>query len=141
MKEELADECNYAREASFLRTFGSSSHLANDSRFKVPWVWDGSTDRVLVMEHVEGVSVGEAAVGDLSKKDRDEVCSSSAWKMYLTTERFFHDGLFANQIAARIIELCLRELFEFRLMQTDPNWTNFLWNAQTRQARRILLLR
>ena len=40
-----------------------------------------------------------------------------------------------RQIAARVIELCLKELFEFRAMQTDPNWTNFLWNSQTRQVR------
>jgi len=38
-----------------------------------------------------------------------------------------------DEIAARVIELCLKELFEFRAMQTDPNWTNFLWNSQTRQ--------
>ena len=39
-----------------------------------------------------------------------------------------------RQIASRIIELCLRELFEFRMMQTDPNWTNFLWDSKTRQV-------
>ena len=32
------------------------------------------------------------------------------------------------QIAERILSLCLRELFEFRLMQTDPNWSNFFYN-------------
>jgi aarF domain-containing kinase len=25
------------------------------------------------------------------------------------------------------------ELFDFRSMQTDPNWTNFLWNSKTRR--------
>lgn len=39
-----------------------------------------------------------------------------------------------QQIAKRIIELCLRELFHFRLMQTDPNWTNFLWNSASQQV-------
>ena len=29
----------------------------------------------------------------------------------------------------------MKELFEFRMMQTDPNWSNFLWNEQTRQVR------
>ena len=38
------------------------------------------------------------------------------------------------KIAARVIDLCLRELFVFREMQTDPNWSNFLWNAKTRQV-------
>ena len=73
MKEELADECNYSREASFLRRFGSPSYLGSDQRFKVPWVWGGSTDRVLVMEHMEGVSVGDPDVSGLSQQDRDDV--------------------------------------------------------------------
>ena len=78
---------------------------------------------MLVMEKVDGVGVGDvsatiaAGAGEelpgelkgLSKKDR-------------------------NDIAAWIIELCLKELFEFRTMQTDPNWTNFLWNQKTRQV-------
>ncbi|KAI0255626.1 ABC1-domain-containing protein [Lactifluus subvellereus] len=108
MKEELADECNYAREAVCMRSFGSAERLGGDARFKVPWVWEGSTDRVLVMEYVDGMSVGGEAVHSLPQADR-------------------------NEIAARIIELCLRELFVFREMQTDPNWSNFLWNATTRQ--------
>lgn len=36
-----------------------------------------------------------------------------------------------NQIAKSILELSLRELFDWRLMQTDPNWTNFLYNERT----------
>ncbi|KZP27949.1 ABC1-domain-containing protein [Athelia psychrophila] len=108
MKGELADECSYTREASYLTKFGSPSFLGSDARFKVPWVWEGSTDTVLVMQYVDGVSVGEGSVGTLSQADRDV-------------------------IASRIVELCLKELFEFRVMQTDPNWTNFLWNPKTRQ--------
>lgn len=49
---------------------------------------------------------------------------------------FAQEGDF--QIAERIIELCMKELFEFRMMQTDPNWTNFLWNGRTRQVLRLL---
>ncbi|CAK5271871.1 unnamed protein product [Mycena citricolor] len=109
MKEELADECDYTREARFLRAFGDQDHLGGDPRFKVPWVWDQSTERVLVMEHVDGKSVGEAALAKLGQQDRDD-------------------------IAARVIELCLKELFEFRMMQTDPNWSNFLWNPKSRQV-------
>lgn len=69
----MADECDYTREASYLTQFGSSAFLGNDPRFKVPWVWEGSTDTVLVMEHVGGVSVGDAGVGGLPQIDRDEV--------------------------------------------------------------------
>ncbi|KAK2465552.1 hypothetical protein APHAL10511_002444 [Amanita phalloides] len=108
MNEELADECDYIREASFLRKFGSTDRLGNDPRFKVPWVWDGSTRDILVMDRVNGFSVGEADASRLNQQDR-------------------------NDIASWIIELCLKELFEYRTMQTDPNWSNFLWNPSTRQ--------
>ncbi|KAG2034193.1 ABC1 family-domain-containing protein [Suillus americanus] len=108
MKDELADECDYSREASFLERYGRSDCLGADARFKVPWVWPGSTEHVLVMEHVEGVSIGDAVIGALPQEER-------------------------NEIASRIIELCLRELFQFRLMQTDPNFTNFLWNLKAQQ--------
>lgn len=31
------------------------------------------------------------------------------------------------------MKLVLNELFTFRCMQTDPNWSNFLYDASTRQ--------
>lgn len=73
MSAELADECDYRREASFLKTFGSPEYLGNDTRFKVPWVWDGSTSTVLVMERVEGLSVGDADICNLSQDHRNKV--------------------------------------------------------------------
>lgn len=80
MKEELADECDYTREASFLRSFRSAEFLGADARFKVPWVWGGSTREVLVMERVNGVSVGDADVSRLSKRDRDDVSTLTSRK-------------------------------------------------------------
>jgi len=121
MKSELADECNYIREASFMKAFGSPDFLGNDPRFKVPWVWDGSTSTVLVMERVSGISVGEADVAHLSEEDRNDASLYLMYSYHLTQSSFL-------QISAWVIELCLKELFEFRTMQTDPNWTNFLWN-------------
>jgi hypothetical protein len=38
------------------------------------------------------------------------------------------------KIAARVIDLCMCELFVFREMQTDPNWSNFLWNVKMHQV-------
>lgn len=73
MKDELADECDYVREAFFLKSFSSSEFLGNDRRYKIPWVWEGSTSTVLVMERVNGVSVGEADASNLTQKDRDDV--------------------------------------------------------------------
>ncbi|KAF3760197.1 hypothetical protein M406DRAFT_358537 [Cryphonectria parasitica EP155] len=33
-------------------------------------------------------------------------------------------------IGTQILRLCLREIIEFHFMQTDPNWTNFLFNFE-----------
>jgi aarF domain-containing kinase len=74
VKDELADECDYSREASFFRRYGAPECLGEDVRFKVPWVWPGSTERVLVMEHMEGVSIGDAVIGALLPEKRHEVC-------------------------------------------------------------------
>lgn len=38
------------------------------------------------------------------------------------------------QICFNILQLCLRELFEFRFMQTDPNWANFFYNSDTNKV-------
>jgi aarF domain-containing kinase len=73
MKEELADECDYVREAGCMRSFGSDKRLGGDTRFKVPWVWEGCTARVLVMEYVDGISVGGETVHHLPQADRNEV--------------------------------------------------------------------
>ncbi|OCB88882.1 ABC1-domain-containing protein [Sanghuangporus baumii] len=112
MKGELADECDYTREAACARFFGSQTALGKDRRFRIPWVWEGSTERVLVMQQMDGVSVGGNIVDNLSQESRD-------------------------QIASTILELCMKELFDFRMMQTDPNWSNFLWNEQRRQIELI----
>ncbi|KAI4787093.1 hypothetical protein KUCAC02_036688, partial [Chaenocephalus aceratus] len=37
-------------------------------------------------------------------------------------------------ICYNILQLCLREVFEFRFMQTDPNWANFFYNADTNKV-------
>jgi aarF domain-containing kinase len=73
MKSELHDECDYEREASFLKKFGTLDFLGGDKRFKVPWVWEGSTKSVLVMERVDGHNVGAAVVHELTKEERDDV--------------------------------------------------------------------
>lgn len=33
-----------------------------------------------------------------------------------------------------MLRLCLKELFEFNYMQTDPNWSNFLYNSNTNKV-------
>ena len=38
-----------------------------------------------------------------------------------------------DRVVGLLLGLLFRELFEFRLIQTDPNFANFLYNAQTGQ--------
>jgi hypothetical protein len=38
-----------------------------------------------------------------------------------------------NRVIGLLLELLFRELFEFRLIQTDPNFANFLYNAESQQ--------
>ncbi|KAJ3923489.1 ABC1-domain-containing protein [Lentinula edodes] len=109
MKQELTDECNYVREAHFLQQFRSAEFLGSDSRFHVPWVSSVSSEQVLVMEFVEGgVSLGSDLVTALPQKEKDK-------------------------IATTILHLCLLELFRFGTMQTDPNYSNFLYVPETKK--------
>uniref|UniRef100_A0A8B9PXN5 Coenzyme Q8B n=1 Tax=Apteryx owenii TaxID=8824 RepID=A0A8B9PXN5_APTOW len=101
LQKELEWECDYRREAGCARTFRRL--LRDDPFFAVPRVIDELTaDRVLSMELVSGVPLDRCL--ELSQDVRDEICSN-------------------------ILRLCLRELFEFRFMQTDPNWANFFYDA------------
>ena len=72
-KEELADECNYKREAEYINKYRDKKAVKEDRRYRVPWVWEGSTKQVLVMERMKGVSVGGDAVSRLSQAERNEV--------------------------------------------------------------------
>uniref|UniRef100_A0A8C4QCY8 Coenzyme Q8B n=1 Tax=Eptatretus burgeri TaxID=7764 RepID=A0A8C4QCY8_EPTBU len=103
---ELAWECDYEREAECSERFRQL--LADDSFFLVPRVIPLlSRKRVLTTELVSGV-----ALDQIQRQDQDT----------------------RNQIALNILRLCLRELFEFRFMQTDPNWSNFFYNPDTQKV-------
>ncbi|KAJ8103845.1 ABC1 family-domain-containing protein [Lipomyces tetrasporus] len=102
-RTELAWECDYIREAESLRKFRKL--LKDDPVFDVPeFIDECSGPRVLTMERMWGVGV--AKIDRLPQKTKD-------W------------------IASEVLRLCLREVVEFHYMQTDPNWTNFLYNEQT----------
>lgn len=100
---ELKDECDYEREAEMGRRFRTILH---DSReFEVPKVVDGlCTSKVLTTEMMRGRPLSMASRYPQATRDR---------------------------IAQSILNLSLSELFRFRLMQTDPNWSNFLYNERT----------
>ncbi|XP_036006294.1 atypical kinase COQ8A, mitochondrial isoform X2 [Fundulus heteroclitus] len=102
MSRELAWECDYIREANCARKF--QQLLKDHPFFYVPDVIDElSNERVLTTTLVSGFPLDKAT--DLPQELRNEICE-------------------------QILILCLRELFEFRFMQTDPNWSNFFYDPQ-----------
>lgn len=106
LQRELAWECDYKREAECAKKFRSM--LEGDDFFQVPEVIDElSGRRVLAMELVQGVPLDRCV--DLNQETRNQICFN-------------------------ILQLCLRELFEFRFMQTDPNWANFFYNSDTNKV-------
>ncbi|XP_037675457.1 atypical kinase COQ8B, mitochondrial isoform X1 [Choloepus didactylus] len=106
LQQELAWECDYRREAACAQNFRQL--LADDPFFRVPAVIkELCTTRVLGMELAGGVPLDQCQ--GLSQDIR-------------------------NQICFQLLRLCLRELFEFRFMQTDPNWANFLYDTSSHQV-------
>uniref|UniRef100_A0A6Q2XR21 Atypical kinase COQ8A, mitochondrial n=1 Tax=Esox lucius TaxID=8010 RepID=A0A6Q2XR21_ESOLU len=115
MSRELALECDYIREAKCAKKF--KELLKDHPFFYVPDVIDElSSNVVLTTELVPGFPLDQAE--------------------HLTQE-------LKNEICENILKLCLRELFEFRYMQTDPNWSNFFYDPLTHRVSLLfnLLLR
>ena len=109
-RTELGWECDYEREAEACIRF---KQLLSEEQatFSVPEVYlEACGPDVLTAGFMHGKGVTKIA--DLSQAERD-------W------------------IGTHVLRLCLRELMEWRFMQTDPNWTNFLYN---RSAQKLELL-
>ena len=102
-KHQLHEEADYVREGEQMARFAAL--LADAPQFVVPVLdTEFSGDRVLAMSFVAGSSI-ESLV-DAPQDERDRAMHS-------------------------LIELVLRELFEFGLMQTDPNFANFRYQRDT----------
>jgi len=107
-RSELVEECNYSMELENQLKF--QSYLAQDrtlsERVYIPQVYrDLSTPKVLTTEFVHGVPIDKTST--LSQQTR-------------------------NAIARTMLYLTIRELFVFRFMQTDPNFSNFLYDHDKR---------
>ncbi|GFO03900.1 Atypical kinase coq8a, mitochondrial [Plakobranchus ocellatus] len=104
-RKELSWEVDYLREAKCARKF---RELFKDDPFiYVPEVIDDLSNKyVLTTEFVEGVPVDQCI--DLDQETRDKISTA-------------------------ILRLCLTELFVWRFMQTDPNWSNFFYNPESDQ--------
>jgi aarF domain-containing kinase len=103
-----------------------SSFLSADQdrpRYRVPWVSPSSTKEVLIMERLRGTPVGSEQIRRMDQATRNEV-----WLDVIVCDCLTH-----LQIGSRVVELCLRELFSWKTMQTDPNWSNFLWDSNHKQ--------
>ncbi|HHW64900.1 MAG TPA: AarF/ABC1/UbiB kinase family protein, partial [Rhodocyclaceae bacterium] len=111
-KRQLHEEADYRREAENLQRFGAL--LENEADFVLPRAVDALTrSDILAMSWVEGVAVESLAdpqVADQALRDR---------------------------IASLLIGLLFRELFEFRLIQTDPNFANYRFDTDS--GRLVLL--
>lgn len=100
---ELGWECDYEREAHCALRYRELLRGEEDV-FVAPNVHlEACGKQVLTMDFMDGVGV--TRVKSFTQEQRD-------W------------------IGTQIMRLCLREITEFKFMQTDPNWTNFLYNAQ-----------
>ncbi|MFK3889938.1 ABC1 kinase family protein [Sphingomonas sp. NPDC079357] len=102
-KRQLAEEADYVREGAELRAY--RERLAGDTRYVVPALEEAlTTKRVLAMEFVAGRPI--EALTEASQDERDVAMTS-------------------------LMTLVLRELFEFGVMQTDPNFANYRWQPET----------
>ncbi len=78
--------------------------LSSEPGFGVPEVFpELSSRRVLTTKLVDGVPIDQIAVMDQETRDR---------------------------VSLRLMRLTMKELFQLNVMQTDPNWSNFLYDAK-----------
>jgi predicted unusual protein kinase regulating ubiquinone biosynthesis (AarF/ABC1/UbiB family) len=104
-KLQLHDEADYLREGAYLQRYAEL--LADAPDYLLPEMQaDLTTVSVLAMTFVGGVEV-ESLV-QVAQAERDRV-------------------------ARLLIHLLMRELFEFRLIQTDPNFANYRYDPRTQQ--------
>lgn len=108
-KSQLHDEANYLTETEHLLNY--KNHLKDNPEFVLPEVNEAlTTEKILAMSYVDGDPIEN--LEDASQQER-------------------------NQVVKHLITLLLREVFEFGLIQTDPNFANFKYQSQ---AQKIVLL-
>jgi len=99
-KRQLRQEADYLAEAAHLRHYRAL--VEDEPRLWVPRVHDDlTTKRVLAMDLARGLPIEELAARGTPRAARDAA-------------------------GTLLQKLLFRELFEFRFMQTDPNFANYL---------------
>ena len=105
-KRQLVQEANYVSEARFLERYARL--VAGEPALVVPRVhWDLTTTRVIAMDFVEGEPL--EVLDDAPQARRDAV-------------------------GCLLERLLFRELFEFHVMQTDPNFANYLYQPASERV-------
>jgi len=113
LRSHLHNEIDYAREADLT---GQMSQLVSGMdldgvTYHVPELYrQFCTDTVLAMEFIEGYSVVDPHVGALSQERR-------------------------NALGAAMLELFFYELYDWGLLQTDPNFGNYLLRLDDRRKK------
>lgn len=113
MRAHLHNEIDYRREATFTTTMGELVADVSGAQvsYHVPQLYPQyCTDAVLAMEFIEGVSVVDPDVARLSLERR-------------------------NALAQGMLELFFYELYEWGLLQTDPNFGNYLLRLDDRRKK------
>lgn len=109
-RDELKVECNYRKELrnqQRIKALVESDPTLQENRFRVPYSFEHlTTDEIITSEYIAGGTI-----------DKIEAFASQQ-------ER--------NRIGRTILYLTMKELFDWRFMQTDPNWGNFLYDVNTR---------
>ncbi len=104
-KRQLREEADYQAEGAHLQRFAEL--LADAPEFVVPALHaDLTTKNVLAMSFVGGVPVESMVNAPQGERDR---------------------------MVSLLVGLLFRELFEFGLMQTDPNFANYRYDPQSKQ--------
>jgi aarF domain-containing kinase len=132
LRQELSLECRYLVEAQKQERYREliSADVELSKVFVVPKVFkELCRDNVLVTEFVRGVNIDVVAkVSDPRLVSVGAGGSSSAEK---TSTLAAIPQAYKNHLAHHLMLLTLKELFVWRFMQTDPNFSNFLFDPSS----------
>jgi predicted unusual protein kinase regulating ubiquinone biosynthesis (AarF/ABC1/UbiB family) len=114
-KRQLRQEADYLKEAESQARYREL--VADEPELTVPRIHpDLTTRRILAMDLVQGLPIDEIGARSTPQDRRDAV----------------------GRLLQRLV---FRELFEFRFMQTDPNFANYLLETEDeRETGRVVLL-
>ena len=104
-KRQLQDEADYLQEGDYLQRYRAL--LEESPQYLIPGLHpELTTHQVLAMDYVGGVPLETLVDSPQATRDR---------------------------VAELLFGLLLREVFEFRLVQTDPNFANYRYDSETQQ--------